>query len=136
MRGIFELLVAATAVTAGQPSNEVVLRGRLTPTDLAETMSGTCGRHRYSIELQHHGNRTTLSLKVDDRFVASVERDKVVEALMQGYFMYEPKIAECFWDRPNARFRLLTGARKDGGKPIWLSFEVSPDGKVSALHQD
>lgn len=99
-------------------------------------MAGTCGPHRYSIELQHHGNRTTLSLTADHRSVANAETDKVVEAVAQGYSMYEPKIAECFWHRPNARFRLLTGGPKDGGKPIWLSFEVSPDGKVSDIHAD
>ena len=135
MRGTFGLLVT-TAVTAGQPSNDVVLRERLTPTDAVEAMAGTCGPHRYSIELQHHGNRTTLSLKADDRSVTSVETGKVVEAVTQGYSMYEPKIAECFWDRPNARFRLLAGGPKDGGKPTWLSFEVSPDGKVSAIRRD
>ena len=135
MRGTFGLLVT-TAVTAGQPSNDVVLRERLTPTDAVEAMAGTCGPHRYSIELQHHRNRTTLSLKADDRSVTSVETGKVVKAVTQGYFMYEPKIAECFWDRPNARFRLLTGGPKDGGKPTWLSFEVSPDGKVSAIRRD
>ena len=135
MRGVFQVLFAAAA-TAGQPSNEVVVRDRLTPTDLVETMTGNCGPHRYSIELQHHGSRTILSLKANGRPVSPPETTKVVSAVTPGYFMYEPRLAEYFWDRPNARFRLLTGGPKDGGHPIWMSFEVSPEGNVSAIRQD
>ena len=135
MRPIFELLFAA-AVAGGQPSNEVVLRERLTPADLVKTATGKCGPHRYGVQLRHDGDRAFLSLHVDGRPVSPPEIGTIAAAVTPGYFMYEPKIAECFWDRPNARFRLLTGGPKDGGKPVWLSFEVSPDGKVSAIRRD
>jgi hypothetical protein len=134
MRAVFELLFAA--VVAGQHSNEVVLRDRLTPTGVVETVTGKCGSLRYSIQLQHDGSRNVLSITANGRPVSPPETAKVMEAVTRGYFMYEPKIAECFRDRPNARFRLLTGGPNDGGKPIWLSFEVSPEGKVSAIRQD
>jgi hypothetical protein len=135
MGNVFELLLAAV-LTMAPLSMDVVIRDRLTPTDLVESMAGTCGGHRYRIELEHHATGASLLISADDRPISSVETAKVVEAVTPGYFMYEPKFAECFWDRPSARFRLLTGGPKDGGNPIWLSFEISPDGKVSAIRRD
>ena len=133
MPGLFEL---AFAVAAFQASGEVLTRERLTPIDLTESMAGTCGAHRYSVELQHDKRHAVLSLKVDDRRVSHAETAKVVQSVKTGYFMYEPRIAECFWDRPNARITLLIGGPGDGGNPTWLSFEVSPEGQVSAVRQD
>ena len=135
MRIIPELLLVAGAISP-QPFGEVVLRERLTPKDAVHTVAGTCARHRYSVELRHDDSRNVLSLRADDQQVAPAETVKIAAAIRPGFSVYEPSIAECFWDRPNARVRLLTDGPTSGGTPIWISFEVSPEGQVSAVRED
>ena len=134
MASALELVFTVTLVGASQ-AGEVVIHDRISPADLVQSSAGRCGRHHYSVTLQHNGT-TSLSLKVDGRRVRTSETLKVVNAVKPGHYMYEPRIAECFRGRSNARFRLLTGGPGDGGNPTWLSFEVLPDGQVSTVRKD
>lgn len=129
-------MLALLLTLPAQPlESDVVIRRRLTPTQAVETMAGKCGPHRYSVELEHDGDTAVLRLSVDGHPVAGDEIRKVRAAVRAGHFLYEPRIAECFWNRPNARFRILTGGPTDGA-PAWISFEVSPNGRVSAIRPD
>ena len=134
MASALELVFAVTLAGSSQ-AGEIVIHDRISPADLDQSSAGRCGSHHYSVTLQHNKS-ARLSLKVDGRRVRTSETVKVVNAVKPGHYMYEPRIVECFWDRSNARFRLLTGGPSDGGNPTWLSFEVSPDGHVTAVRED
>lgn len=141
MRAIVGILALAhmptvSAAAADPRPGEIIIRERLAPTSRVQTVAGNCGPHRYSIELRHDGSRNILSLAVDGRPVPIGEVTKVIQAVEPGYFMYEPSVVECFWDRPTARLRVVTDGPKSGGNPIWVSFEISPEGQVSAVRQD
>jgi hypothetical protein len=129
--GFFMATLAEAAV-----AQEVVMRGRLSPTKLTVTVSGQCGSNRYSARLRSDGQRNILTLEANGRVVAASEIAKVTKAVRHGFFMYESFIAECFWDRPNARMRLITDGPESGGKPVRMSFEVSPNGEISAVRED
>jgi hypothetical protein len=129
--GFFLATLAEAAV-----AQDVVIRDRLSPTKLSVAVSGNCGSNRYSIELRSDGQGNILTLEANGRAVTASEIAKVTKAVRYGFFMYQPSIRECFWDRPNARMRLITDGPKSGGKPVWISFEVSPNGVISSVRED
>ena len=132
--GIFALLAAPVAADAAQ--QEIILRERLSPTNAVRSAAGDCGANRYRIELRHNGRRNELHIEVNGRAVRRAELGKVISAVRPGYFMFEPAIAECFWDRPHARMRLITDGPSSGGKREDLSFEVSPAGEIIKVRPD
>ena len=128
----FGLLILSHAVLLDghhPASGDVVIRGRLTPTNVITSVQGSCDSHRYRIELG--GDNQHLVVSVDGRVLPTTETEKVLKAVATGYFMYERRVAECFWDRPSARMELITDGPRSGGKSTWISFEVSPAGIIS-----
>jgi hypothetical protein len=128
-------LVTMTVVQAPAPDEQVVIRGRLSPTNAVRSVTGNCASNRYRIELHHNGERNALAVQVNGRAVPQNEIAKVTGYLPSNYFMFEPDIAECFWDRPNARMRVVV-AQFRSPKAEGLSFEVSPEGKITNIRRD
>ena len=124
------------SLSGAAASQEVVSPSRLSPTRLVHSVSGYCGPHMYRIELRHDGERNILSVEANGRAVGRSEIGKVTMSVRPGYFMYDPFLAECFRDRPNARMRLITDGPRSGGDSQTLSFEVSPAGLISEVRAD
>ena len=132
----FGLLILSHAAQPNdnQPSGEVVLRERLTPANVITSVQGSCGSHRYRIEFNADNQRLVVS--VDQRALPTTETEKVRKGVATGYFMYEPHVVECFWDRPSARMELITDGPNSGGRSRWISFEVSPAGIISNVRSN
>ena len=130
-------LTATTVVAEGLSANagEVVIRERLWPTHVVKSASGRCGSNLYRIVVRHEGNTHLLLLEANGRSIAKAEVAKVYRSVPAGLLFYEPSVAECFWDKPNGRMRVLVGGPQTS-KPMWLSFEVSPEGLVSNIRPD
>lgn len=132
---MFLLLTAFLVVAPAPPASGVfVIRERLSPTDTITSVEGSCGPHRYRVQLQARGQK--LAVSVDGRSTPNDQIEKVLQSVPKGYFMFQPAVAECFWDRPNARVRLITDGPSSGGKSQWISFEVAPDGVISDVRKD
>src|SRR5215213_3921147 len=101
------LLASVAVVAAAEPSRanhneEVVIRERLSPTNLVVSVGGSCGKNRYQIVLTHDSHQNRLRVEVNRRQVAAPEIAKVIKIVPPGYFLFDPFVAECFWDRPSA----------------------------------
>jgi hypothetical protein len=135
------VLASVAAVAAAEPpraihNEPVVIRGRLSPTDMVVSVAGRCGKNRYEIVLRHDGHQNLLVVDVNQRRVAAPEIAKVTKLVPPGYFLFDPFVAECFWDRPSARMRLMTAGPASHGNEQWLSFEVTPAGEVTNVRRD
>jgi hypothetical protein len=116
--------------TGGAQNEQVIIRDRLSPAGLVVSVAGSCGKNRYQIVLTNDGHQNRLRLEVNGRQVAAPEIAKVMKLVPPGDFLFDPFVAECFWDRPNARMRLMSAGPARHGREQWLSFEVTPAGEV------
>jgi hypothetical protein len=122
--------------TGGAENEQVVIRDRLSPAGLVVSVAGSCGKNRYQIVLTHDGYQNRLRVEVNRRQVTAPEIAKVMKLVPPGYFLFHPFVAECFWDRPNARMRLMSAGPASHGREQWLSFEVTPAGEVTNARLD
>lgn len=136
MNAKIAVLCFSLAVSAYAGAAEITMRERLSPTNKVQSVQGRCGNHDFGINLRYAERLNVLSLTVDGLPVPRDEIDKVTAAVSKGYAIYDPSFVECIWDGPNARMRIVTDGPTSGGKPIWLSFEVSPARSVSGVRRD
>ena len=130
------VLLAATAALGPPASEQVVLKHRITPANVVEKVSASCGGNRYRIRLTHLRDLNSLDVTVNNRPVASTEMDKVTALVPAGFSMFQPFVAECFRDRPNARMRLIVDGPDSHGHSQFLYFEVTPAGQVTNARRD
>jgi hypothetical protein len=121
---------------ANSPGEQVVIRDRLSAKELVVSVAGRCGKNRYRIVLTNDGHQNRLRVEVNRRQVAAGEIAKVIKLVPPHYFLFDPFVAECFWDRPNARMRLMTASPTSKPREQWLSFEVTPAGEVTNVRPD
>ena len=122
--------------TGGAQNQQVVIRDRLSAKELVVSVAGRCGKNRYRIVLTNDGHQNRLRVDVNRRQVAAGEIAKVIKLVPPHYFLFDPFVAECFWDRPNARMRLMTATPTSKPREQWLSFEVTPAGEVTNVRLD
>ena len=102
------------------------------------TRSGFCGRDRYVTELRDAGTGgggALLLARVNGKRVAAGELNRALALVPEGLFLYETRVAECSRSARQARVRLMA-AGPASMKPLWISFLLSAEGRVTGERLD
>jgi hypothetical protein len=136
--------LAMSDVAAGKPPEpppadmQIAIREPQRPGRGVVTRSGFCGADEYQTELRDgEGPRraAALSVRVNGQAVAAGELGRALALVPQGFFLHEAKVFECAREGREARIRLLAGGPA-APEPLWISFALSADGRVTGERLD